>query len=43
MLLLLAKLLRVPFFYFAMGSQSNIGGPASALLVRALHLMGWLS
>ena len=35
LLLLLAKLLRVPFFYFAMGSQSNIGGPASAPVVAS--------
>ena len=32
----LSKLLRVPFFYFAMGSQSNIGGPASAPVVAAV-------
>lgn len=32
----LAKLLRVPFFYFAMGSQSNIGGPASAPVVASV-------
>ena len=31
-----AKLLRVPFFYFAMGSQSNIGGPASAPVVASV-------
>ena len=36
LLLLLAKLLRVPFFYFAMGSQSNIGGPASAPVVASV-------
>jgi uncharacterized membrane protein len=35
LLALLAKLLRVPFFYFAMGSQSNIGGPASAPVVAS--------
>ncbi|WP_329757580.1 DUF819 family protein, partial [Stenotrophomonas maltophilia] len=29
------KLLKVPFFYFAIGSQSNIGGPASAPVVAA--------
>ena len=34
LLWLAGKLLRVPFFYFAIASQSNIGGPASAL-VRA--------
>ena len=33
---MLAKLLRVPFFYFAMGSQSNIGGPASAPVVASV-------
>ena len=32
----LAKLLKVPFFYFAMGSQSNIGGPASAPVVATV-------
>lgn len=32
------RLLRVPFFYFAIGSQSNIGGPASAPVVAtAFH------
>lgn len=35
LLALLAKVLRVPFFYFAMGSQSNIGGPASAPVVAS--------
>ncbi|MEF3080823.1 DUF819 family protein [Luteimonas sp. SMYT11W] len=32
----LGKALRVPFFYFAMGSQSNIGGPASAPVVASV-------
>jgi uncharacterized membrane protein len=32
----LGKLLNVPFFYFAIGSQSNIGGPASAPVVAAV-------
>ena len=27
--------MRVPFFYFAIGSQSNIGGPASAPVVAS--------
>ena len=36
LLWLFGKLLRVPFFYFAMGSQSNIGGPASAPVVAAI-------
>ncbi len=36
LLALLARLLRVPFFYFAMGSQSNIGGPASAPVVASV-------
>ena len=36
LLALLAKALRVPFFYFAMGSQSNIGGPASAPVVASV-------
>lgn len=35
LLLALAKVLRVPFFYFAIGSQSNVGGPASAPVVAA--------
>ncbi len=35
LLLGLGKLLRVPFFYFAIGSQSNVGGPASAPVVAA--------
>jgi uncharacterized membrane protein len=35
LLWLLARLLRVPFFYFAIGSQSNIGGPASAPVVAS--------
>lgn len=30
-----ARLLHVPFFYFAIGSQSNIGGPASAPVVAS--------
>ncbi len=32
----LGRLLRVPFFYLAMGSQSNIGGPASAPVVASV-------
>jgi len=36
LLWLLGKALRVPFFYFAMGSQSNIGGPASAPVVASV-------
>ncbi|MCY7355370.1 MAG: DUF819 family protein [Lysobacter sp.] len=36
LLWLFGKLLRVPFFYFAMGSQSNIGGPASAPVVASV-------
>ena len=35
LLLALALVLKVPFFYFAIGSQSNIGGPASAPVVAA--------
>ena len=35
LLLLLGRLLNVPFFYFAIGSQSNIGGPASAPVVAS--------
>ncbi|TAA11852.1 DUF819 family protein [Pseudoxanthomonas winnipegensis] len=36
LLWLLGRLLKVPFFYFAIGSQSNIGGPASAPVVAAV-------
>ena len=36
LLWLLGKAMRVPFFYFAMGSQSNIGGPASAPVVASV-------
>ena len=35
LLWLAARLLHVPFFYFAIGSQSNIGGPASAPVVAS--------
>ncbi|QCO68155.1 DUF819 family protein [Luteimonas yindakuii] len=35
LLWLAARLLRVPFFHFALASQSNIGGPASAPVVAA--------
>ena len=35
LLWLLGRLLHVPFFYFAIGSQANIGGPASAPVVAA--------
>ena len=31
----------VPWYWIVL--MLGIGGPASALLVRALHLMGWLS
>ncbi|WP_313273519.1 DUF819 family protein [Stenotrophomonas sp.] len=38
LLWLAGKLLKVPFFYFAIASQSNIGGPASApVLATAFH------
>jgi uncharacterized membrane protein len=36
LLWIVGKLLRVPFFYFAIGSQSNIGGPASAPVVASV-------
>jgi len=36
LLWMLGRLLRVPFFYFAMGSQSHIGGPASAPVVASV-------
>lgn len=32
----LARLLKVPFFFFAVGSQSHIGGPASAPVVASV-------
>ncbi|MFT3756892.1 MAG: DUF819 family protein [Pseudoxanthomonas sp.] len=32
----LGRLLKVPFFFFAMGSQSHIGGPASAPVVASV-------
>lgn len=35
LLWLVGRLLKVPFFYFAIGSQSNIGGPASAPVVAS--------
>lgn len=35
LLWMIGRLLRVPFFYFAIGSQSNIGGPASAPVVAS--------
>jgi uncharacterized membrane protein len=35
LLWIVGRLLRVPFFYFAIGSQSNIGGPASAPVVAS--------
>ena len=36
LLWLVGRWLKVPFFYFAMGSQSNIGGPASAPVVASV-------
>ncbi|WP_460834699.1 DUF819 family protein [Lysobacter humi (ex Lee et al. 2017)] len=36
LLWIIGRLLRVPFFYFAIGSQSNIGGPASAPVVASV-------
>ena len=35
LLWMVGRFLRVPFFYFAIGSQSNIGGPASAPVVAS--------
>ena len=35
LLWMMGRFLRVPFFYFAIGSQSNIGGPASAPVVAS--------
>jgi uncharacterized membrane protein len=37
MILLTMKLLRAPLFFGAVGSQSNLGGPASASLVAAAY------
>jgi uncharacterized membrane protein len=34
-MLLVAKLIRAPVFYMAVGSQANIGGAASAPIVAA--------
>jgi uncharacterized membrane protein len=34
-LIVVAKLTRTPFFFLAVGSQANIGGPASAPVVAA--------
>ena len=35
LLWMIGRLLRVPFFYFTIGSMSNIGGPASAPVVAS--------
>ena len=35
LLLLMAKLLNVPLFYMAVGSQANVGGAASAPVVAS--------
>jgi uncharacterized membrane protein len=35
LMLIVARLLRAPFFFLAVGSQANIGGPASAPVVAA--------
>lgn len=35
LLWLLGRILKVPFFYFAIGSQANVGGPASAPVVAS--------
>ena len=38
LLLIVAKLIRAPFFYVAVGSQANIGGAASApIIASAFH------
>lgn len=34
-MVIVAKLTRTPFFFLAVGSQANIGGPASAPVVAA--------
>lgn len=36
LLWMIGRLLRVPFFYFTIGSMSNIGGPASAPVVASV-------
>jgi uncharacterized membrane protein len=35
LMVIVAKLIKAPFFYFAVGSQANIGGAASAPIVAA--------
>lgn len=35
MLILVGRLIRAPFFFFAVGSQANIGGPVSAPIVAS--------
>ena len=35
LLILVAKLIRAPFFFLAVGSQANVGGAASAPVVAA--------
>jgi uncharacterized membrane protein len=38
LLILVAKLIRAPFFFLAVGSQANVGGAASAPIVaNAFH------
>ena len=40
LLIIVAKLIRAPFFFVAVGSQANVGGAASAPVVAAafIHL-----
>jgi uncharacterized membrane protein len=35
LLILIAKLIKAPFFFLAVGSQANVGGAASAPIVAA--------
>jgi uncharacterized membrane protein len=35
MMIIVAKIIKAPFFYVAVGSQANIGGAASAPIVAA--------
>jgi uncharacterized membrane protein len=34
-MIIVAKIIKAPFFYVAVGSQANIGGAASAPIVAA--------
>jgi uncharacterized membrane protein len=34
-MIIVAKIIKAPFFYVAVGSQANIGGAASAIVAAA--------